>query len=161
MYKLLTVFILAATNILLAQSSPDTTRASSPTRFHSIGFNVSSVSGIGLCYRNKPTPRDLYQITGGVLTSDGRTNFSAGIEYQYQLSKSPTFRYYLAAGAGLYSDVQSKGFAGFGIGLELPAVGTTIFEGVTFGGCLFYPVFDLNNNLRISIGASVYAFYNF
>ena len=61
----------------------------------------------------------------------------------------------------LDSDVQLKGFAGFGIGLELPAVGTTIFEGVTFAGCLFFPVFNLNNDFRIGIGASVYAFYNF
>jgi hypothetical protein len=161
MSKLLCLFIFLGTNLLLAYSPPDSTEATGPTHFNSIGFNASSVSGLGLSYRNKISAHDLFQLTGGVLDSDGRTDFSLGFEYQYQISKNPTFRYYLAVGAAVYSESQTTTIAGFGMGLEVPIVGKTIFEGVTTGGCLFYPAFNLTRDPRIGIGGSIYLFYNF
>jgi hypothetical protein len=161
MSRLLCLFILISTNVLFAQSPVDSTQTTGPSHFNSIGFNASSLSGLGLSYRNKLSAHDLFQLTGGVLDSEGRTNFSFGLEYQYQLSKKPSFRYYLAVGAGLYSDIQTTTFVGLGMGLELPIVGSTIFEGVTSGCCLFYPAINLSHDPRIGIGGSVYLFYNF
>jgi hypothetical protein len=161
MHRLLCFFLLAGVSVLSAQTSLDSTQTAKSSRFSSIGFNVSSVSGMGLSYRNQLTTRSLFQVTGGVLTTDKRTSYSFGLEYQYQLSKSPSFRYYLAGAAGVYSDITTKEFAGFGLGLEIPIVGPTIFEGVTSGCCLFYPAFNLSGKTEIGIGASVYVFYNF
>jgi hypothetical protein len=151
MHRLLCFFLLAGVSVLSAQTSLDSTQTAKSSRFSSIGFNVSSVSGMGLSYRNQLTTRSLFQVTGGVLTTDKRTSYSFGLEYQYQLSKSPSFRYYLAGAAGVYSDITTKEFAGFGLGLEIPIVGPTIF----------YPAFNLSGKTQIGIGASVYVYYNF
>lgn len=161
MSRVLCFLFVALTSASFAQTPPDTVGTDSPSHFYSVGFNASSASGIGLSLRHKLSAYNLLQITGGLLRSSGRTDYSLGFEYQYQLSKKPTFRYYLSFGAGLYSDIQNTSVVGFGMGLELPMVGTTIFEGVTAGGCLFYPVFNPNRDPTIGVGGSIFLFYNF
>ncbi len=130
--------------------------------YSSAGFNVSSVSGLGLSYRHHFAGASLLQFSGGILSSGSRTSSALGFEYQYELSKKETFRYYVVAGGGLYSSTKATSALGLGIGLELPILGDVIFESVTGGVGLFYPVaYSKNSGSVVSFGGSLYFFYNF
>ena len=146
----------------LAQSHSDTAFTAGSHSYSSVGFNASFVSGIGLSYRRHLPSPSLFQFTGGIVSSGGTTSSSFGLEYQYELSRRETFRYYIGFGFGLYSGSTTSTAAGLGIGLEVPLVGGTIFESVTGGFDLFYPVmYSGDSKTVVSVGASMYLFYNF
>jgi hypothetical protein len=161
MVKNFLICILVGTTAVIAQPLPDSSFAVGSHPYSSIGFNASSVSGIGLSYRRHLQSPSLFQFTGGIVTSGGSTASSFGFEYQYELSRKETFRYYIGLGFGLYHGSTTGTATGLGIGLEVPIVGTTIFESVTGGFDLFYPVVYSGDNSVISLGASIYIFYNF
>lgn len=132
--------------------------------FHSAGFNISVVSGVGLSYRHHFSGPGLVQFTGGLITSGSGSHTSLGVEYQHELSKKGHFRYYIGAGAGVYSSPGATATAaGIGIGLELPILGDSILESVTGGMSLFYPVAYSGQQDRASVGfgGSLYFYYNF
>jgi len=160
MVKRVFVGLFLLTSIANAQSKYD---SSSPgyRGYSSFGFNASLVSGVGLSYRNHLQGPSLIQFTAGVLSGGGSTFTSFGFAYQYQLSKKDNFRYYIATGAGLYTSGSSRTVIGFGIGLEVPGIGTTIFESVTAGGELYYPAFYLGTNPSVGVGGSIYIYYNY
>lgn len=145
-----------------AQVTEDSTLVPGYHPYSSIGFNLSTVSGLGLSFRSHLANANQIQFTGGIVSSKGSTAYSFGFEFQYQLSKKDTFRYYVATGLGMYSGSPKGTTAvGLGIGLELPIIGTTIYESVTGGVDLFYPVFYMGNESLVSFGGSLYIFYNF
>jgi hypothetical protein len=130
--------------------------------YSSAGFNVSSVSGLGLSYRHHFDGPSLLQLTGGLISSESGTNSALGLEYQYELSKKETFRYYIAAGGGVYTASSSSTALGIGIGLELPILGDVIYESVTGGLAIFYPVsYTGDARAIVSFGGSLYFYYNF
>ena len=152
--------LLILSSFASAQSVSDTTEPGYRS-YSSFGFNASLVSGVGLSYRNHLQGPSLIQFTAGVLSGGGSTFTSFGFAYQYQLSKKDNFRYYIATGAGLYTSGSSRTVIGFGIGLEVPGIGTTIFESVTAGGELYYPAFYLGTNPSVGVGGSIYIYYNY
>ena len=158
--KFLFCLLVAGTSTLFAQTN-DSTLAPGYHPYSSIGFNLSSVSGIGLSYRNHFASPSQIQLTAGIVSSESSTSFSFGFEYQYQLSKKDSFRYYVSTGVGVYSGTVSTTAVGLGIGLELPIIGDIIYESVTGGLDLFYPVLYTGNESLVSFGGSLYIFYNF
>lgn len=153
-------FVLAVlvTTLSVAQEQQQAGRQS----YSSAGFNFSSVSGVGLSFRHHFPSASLLQFGAGIISSGDRTNSALGLEYQYELSKKETFRYYLTVGGGIYSGSTSSTAAGIGVGLELPMLGEKIYESVTGGLALFYPVaYSEDQRSNISFGASLYFFYNF
>jgi hypothetical protein len=160
MIKRVIVGLFLFSSLAVAQSSYDTT-APGYRSYSSFGFNASSVSGLGLSYRKHLPGPSLIQITGGVISGGGSTFTSLGFAYQYQLSKKDNFRYYIATGAGLYTSGSTRTVIGIGIGIEVPGIGTTIFESVTVGGELYYPALYLGTNPAINFGGSIYLYYNF
>lgn len=152
------LFLLSSVSV--AQAVSDTT-APGYRSYTSIGFSASSVSGLGLSYRRHFDGPSLIQISGGIITSGGTTNSAIGFAYQYQLSKKDSFRYYVATGLGFYSSKTTGTVLGLGIGLEVPGIGSTIFESVTAGGELYYPAFYLGSGSTISFGGTLYIYYNF
>ena len=161
MFKKLFFCVLVAITSASAQVTNDSTLAPGYRPYSSIGFNLSSVSGLGLSYRNHLASPSQFQLTAGIVSSKSSTSYSVGFEYQYQLSKKDSFRYFIATGVGVYSGTTSTTAAGLGIGLELPIIGTTIYESVTAGADLFYPVLYSGNESLVSFGGSLYIFYNF
>ena len=153
---------LLLSSFAFAQSVPDTS-APGYRSYSSFGFSASSVSGLGLSYRKHFPGPGLIQITGGLISGGGTTATSLGLAYQYQLSKKDSFRYYIATGGGFYtsSGHSTTTVLGLGIGLEVPGIGSTIFESVTAGGELYYPAFYLGPDPSISFGGSIYIYYNF
>jgi hypothetical protein len=160
MTKRVMVCLFLLSSISIAQSSYDST-APGYRKYSSFGFNASLVSGVGLSYRSHLQGPSLVQFTAGVLSGGGSTFSSLGFAYQYQLSRKDNFRYYIATGAGLYTSGTSRTVIGFGIGLEVPGIGTTIFESVTAGGELYYPAFYLGPNPSVGVGGSLYIYFNF
>jgi len=148
-----------------SQSSQDSAFTTTHQSFSSVGFNVSSVSGMGLSFRHHMNSPGLIQFTGGFLTSDQSTSYSLGFEFQYELSLKETFRYYVALGIGTYSGSDSKTTAmGFGMGLEVPIIGSgAIYESVTAGFDIFYPSLYMETGKTdvVTVGGSLYLFYNF
>jgi hypothetical protein len=149
-------------SIAIAQPLPDSTEPGYRP-YSSFGFSASSVSGLGLSYRKHFPGPGLIQFTGGVISGNGTTASSFGVAYQYQLSKKDNFRYYIASGVGVYSssNTNPSTVLGLGIGIEVPGLGSTIFESVTAGGELYYPTFYLGSHPSITFGGSIYVFYNF
>jgi hypothetical protein len=148
-----------------SQSNPDSISAAARRSFSSVGFNVSSVSGMGLSYRYHMDSPGLIQFTGGLIVSDEATSSSFGFEAQYELSLSETFRYYLALGFGTYSGkTTTTTAAGFGMGLEVPIIGSGgIYESVTAGFDIFYPALYIETGKSniVTVGGSLYLFYSF
>lgn len=148
-----------------SQSNRDSVSAASHRSFSSVGFNVSSVSGMGLSYRYHMDSPGLIQFTGGFITSDQTTSSSFGFEAQYELSLNETFRYYIALGFGTYSGkITTTTAAGFGMGLEVPIIGSGgIYKSVTAGLDIFYPslYIETGKSNVVTVGGSLYLFYSF
>ncbi len=81
-------------------SQDSTTSAKTPLRYHSVGFQVSFVSGIGIAYgiNEENSYRALF--SGGLLTDNDKTYFSFGIDYQKELTKNQNFRVFIGPSAG-------------------------------------------------------------
>lgn len=149
--------------LLTAQASlPDSVITGTLT-YNSFGFNASTVSGLGLSYRHHSVLYSLIQVSGGIIKTTDNIAYSAGVEYQYELSRRTDFRYYICLGSGLYNSGGSSGFVGgFGVGFDTPVFGHTVKENMTAGISLFYPtIYSGTSETTISFGASVYFFYNF
>ena len=151
--------------VALSQSERDSVRMTSYQPYSSVGFNVSSVSGMGLSFRHHMDSPGLIQFTGGFITSDQTTSYSLGFEGQYELSLNETFRYYIALGIGRYSGkVSSTTAMGFGMGLEVPIIGSGgIYQSVTAGLDIFYPSLYIETGKTnvVTVGGSLYLFYSF
>ncbi|MEX2115390.1 MAG: hypothetical protein WEB37_00765 [Bacteroidota bacterium] len=155
----------ALSGIVFSQPNRDSVFTIPHQSYSSVGFNVSSVSGMGLSYRHHMNSPGLIQFTGGFLTSEGTTSSSLGFEAQYELSQRETFRYYIALGIGTYSGQTSTTTAmGFGMGLEVPIIGSgAIYESVTAGFDIFYPSLYMESGKTdvVTVGGSLYLFYSF
>lgn len=141
----------------------DTVQSTAKRSYKSFGFNASMVSGVGLSFRNHFDSPELLQVTASIFSSPGSSVFySLGVEMQFELSRDESFRFYIPLGLGIYSSSKTVTNLGFGMGLEVPVLGPGIFRGVGVGGELFYPTFYLGaGENSISLGASIFIFYNF
>lgn len=132
--------------------------------FTSVGFNVSSISAVGISFRKHLSGPSLVQFTGGFISTTSNTSSAIGFEYQYEISKKSSLRYYVSLGIGHYSlsSGQSTNM-GLGIGIELPAFSENIFDNVTGGASIFYPAAYLagSGTNVVTLGGSLYVFYNF
>ena len=143
-----------------AQTMEDTTR-SARRPYDSFGFNASFVSGIGISYRHHTDGPSLVQVTGSVFSSEGNLFYSAGLEFQIELSNNSGFRYYIPVAVGIYvPESKTTTVIGLGMGLEVPVIGPGIYEGVTVGGELFYPAIYLSTTNSVGLGGSIYIYYN-
>lgn len=99
------------------------------------------------------------------MTSDQTTSYSLGFEAQFELSMNEAFRYYVALGIGTYSGKTTSTTAlGFGMGLEVPIIGTGgIYQSVTTGLDIFYPALYIETAKSnvVTVGLSLYLFYSF
>jgi hypothetical protein len=131
--------------------------------YSSVGFNVSSISGIGLSFRRHFQNPFLIQATIGYI-SDGKSDFySSGIELQYDISKRTDFRFYIAASVGLYGKSKKTYMTmGLGLGIEIPVFGGELIDNLHIGVNIFYPggYFESSGTI-VNIGGSAYLYYNF
>lgn len=94
-----------------------------------LGLFGGPATGIGLSFRHHlPSPLS-YQLTGGIINVDERLSYAVGAELQYDLSRSPASRFYIAGGFGYYysgptgsaNRMDAPARAAFGVGGEFIA----------------------------------------
>lgn len=160
-----TLVLFTLSSAAFSQSERDSVQLKSHRQYSSFGFNISSVSGMGLSFRQHLDSPGLIQFTGGFITADQVTSYSLGFEAQYELSLNETFRYYIGVGIGTYSGkVTTTTAMGFGMGLEVPIIGSGgIYQSVTAGFDIFYPSLYIETGRSdvVTVGGSLYLFYSF
>ncbi|MDE3058561.1 MAG: hypothetical protein KGJ59_11465 [Bacteroidota bacterium] len=155
--SLAVVFVLPP--LLRAQ---DTASANEDITYHSLGFQASLVSGIGISYGINEQNRYRFRATGGLITSSDKSYYSFGFDYQYELTKNKPFRVFIGLGGGIRgkSGSETNTALGLGSGIEGPVTGTGIFENVTIGAEIYYPTFYFSSS-TISVGGGIFISYNF
>lgn len=159
---LMIVFLIQSAKSQMPQV--DSTKQFNYIPFSSVGFNISSISAVGISYRKHFTNPTAIQITGGFISTSGNTSSAIGAEFQFEISKKSSLRYYVALGIGHYSFSSGQSTnMGLGIGIELPAFSETIFDNVTAGASIFYPAayFTSSGTNVVTLGVSVFTYYNF
>jgi hypothetical protein len=143
-------------------SQDSTASAETPLRYHSVGFQVSFVSGIGIAYgiNEKNSYRALF--SGGLLSDNDKTYFSFGIDYQKELTKNQNFRVFIGPSAGTRGVTYEKPNLriALGTGLEVPLTGSGIFQNITTGAVVYYPTFFFTSR-SISFAGGIFLLYNF
>ena len=146
------------------QMPADSTKQFNYIPFSSVGFNISSISAVGISYRKHFANPTTIQITGGFISTSGNTSSAIGAEIQFEISKKSNLRYYISLGLGHYSFSSGQSTnMGLGIGIELPAFSETIFDNVTAGASIFYPAayFTSSGTNVVTLGVSLFTYYNF
>jgi hypothetical protein len=159
---LLVVFFIGSAKCQMPQV--DSTKQFNYIPFSSVGFNISSISAVGISYRKHFANPTTIQITGGFISTTGNTSSAIGAEVQFEISKKSSLRYYVSLGIGHYSFSSGQSTnIGLGIGIELPAFSETIFDNVTGGVSIFYPAayFASSGTNVVTLGVSLFTCYNF
>jgi hypothetical protein len=113
------------------------------TNVFGLGFAAGPATGLGLSFRHHLPTAFSYQITGGIIKATDRLYYSIGLEAQYDLSRTRTFRFFAAggtsyffAGTGGHNDMEGPARAGIGAGGE-----TEIGSGIHFTAELLFTYF--------------------
>ncbi|MDE3058562.1 MAG: hypothetical protein KGJ59_11470 [Bacteroidota bacterium] len=140
----------------------DTAVASEYRAYRSIGFQVSTVSGIGISYGINEQNNCYLRATGGLITTSNQSYYSFGIDCQYELTKNKSFKVFIGLGCGIIGDFGSSTHPtlGLGTGIEAPVTGSDIFENVTVGGEIYCPTIYFSSG-TISLGVGIFTSYNF
>lgn len=151
----LTLFIFSSS--LFAQDSSATR-----TKYSSLGFQVSFVSGIGISYGMNQTGKYRTRFTGGILTSSGVTYFSFGADYHFELTKTPSFRVFIGPSAGSSGDSQSqpRPRIALGTGIEHPLLGSSVIDNISAGAIVYYPTYFFQSG-EVSFAGGIFISYNF
>ena len=104
-------------------------------------FWGGAATGLGLSFRHHLPSQLSYMVTGGIVKVDEKLSYDIGLEAQFDLARSSTNRFYVAAGVGQYysgkgrNEMEAPTRAGFGIGGEFavsPGMHTTVEAMFTF-----------------------------
>jgi hypothetical protein len=100
-----------------------------------LGLWGGPATGLGLSFRHHLPSQVSYMITGGIIKVDEKLSYDIGVEGQFDLARSSTNRFFVAAGFGyFYSGKETNRMnaptrLGLGIGGEFavsPGIHTTI-----------------------------------
>ncbi len=88
---------------------------------YGLGFSAGPASGIGISFRNHLPSKSSYQIIAGIIKVKSNISASVGAEYQYDLVRGNTTRFYFGPSISyFYSGENGNTFEApfrFGIGL--------------------------------------------
>ena len=150
--------------ILLFSSSQaqDSSGTAKPTKYTSIGFQASFVSGIGLSVGYNEEGKYRFRATGGFLTDNQTSYYSFGLEYGFDLTKNKPYRVFIGPAFGVRgeSDSDNHTMLGLGTGFESSSTGNIIFENVSMGGEVYYPTYNFLSH-TIWFAGGVFISYNF
>lgn len=100
-------------------------KAQKTESYFGIGVQAGLATGSGIMFRAMIPERYAFEATLGIITLEGYTYFSSGIEAQYRLNTNNNERVFLLAGAGFYYKNKGEGNifdapfrAGFGAGYD-------------------------------------------
>jgi hypothetical protein len=104
---------------------PQTQQGSFRQHIFGLGLFGGAASGIGLSFRHHlPMPAS-YQVTGGIVKTDGKLRSDIGIELQYDLARTDRSRFYVAGGFSYFysgrdgnNEMEAANRGGIGIGGE-------------------------------------------
>ncbi len=163
MAKHLLLFLFALTLFSERTFSQDSTIATNTSlKYHSIGFQVSFVSAVGIAYGFNEENNYRALVSAGLLTDNGKTYFAFGFDYQKELTTTQNFRVFIGPSAGTRGVTFEKPTPriALGTGLEVPLSGNGIFQNITTGVTVYYPTyFFLGKN--ISFAGGIFLLYNF
>ena len=92
---------------------------------YGLGISVGPASGIGISFRDHFPSKISYQIVGGIIKTGGQTSASIGAEFQYDLVRANSTRFFFGPSTSyFYNGSGGNSFAapfrlGIGVGGEL------------------------------------------
>jgi len=92
---------------------------------YGLGLSAGPASGVGISFRNHLPSKISYQIVGGIIKTGGQTSASIGAEFQYDLVRARSTRFFFGPSTSyFYNGSGSNTFAGpfrvgMGVGGEL------------------------------------------
>ncbi len=131
------------------------------TNVFGLGFVGGPATGLGLSFRHHlPSPFS-YQLIGGIIKATDRLYYSAGVEFQYDLSRTSVIRFYAAGGMSYFfsgvsghNDMVAPTRAGIGLGAE-----TETGSGFHVNGDLLFTYFSDGTVLPLPQIGFHYYFY--
>jgi hypothetical protein len=163
MKRLITlVLILASASVVTAQVNMPTNQSTSLSRnVFGLGFFAGASGGVGLSFRHHlPMPLS-YQVTGGIIKTDGKMRSNIGFEVQYDLTRSENARFFFGGAFGYYysgkdgnNDMSAPTRGAIGIGGELP-----MSHGLHVSGDVMFTFFSDGNVLPLP-QLGVYYYFN-
>ena len=119
-----TLLLLITTNSFAQVIPPQTQQGTFRQHIFGLGLFGGASAGIGLSFRHHMPLPISYQVTGGIIKTDGKLRSDIGFNLQYDLARTERNRFY-AAGSFAYfysgrdgNEMSSPTRAGLGIGSE-------------------------------------------
>lgn len=126
--NLLAIVVLMVAPVVLINAQvimPSSQSTSIHQNVFGLGFFGGASGGLGLSFRHHlPSPLS-YQITGGIIKTDGKLRSDIGIEVHYDLARGSGTRFFVAGGFAYYysgkdgnNELSSPTRGGLGLGGE-------------------------------------------
>jgi hypothetical protein len=118
--------LLFAPHVVTAQViPPQTQQGTFRQHIFGLGLFAGASAGLGLSFRHHlPMPLS-YQVTGGIIKTDGKLRSDIGFNLQYDLARTDRNRFYVAGSFGYYysgrdgnNEMSAPNRGGLGIGSE-------------------------------------------